>query len=68
MDHLLSAHRRGFATALAVLALSVPVVSSAAQTSPAVVKALEEAETLMEQGDYQAAIGGRAGHPDPGGW
>ena len=56
MIHSLSAYRRTLATALALLMLSVPMASSAAQTSPAFVKALEKGEALMEKGDYKAAI------------
>ena len=48
MTHSLSGYRRAFATALALLTLSVPMASSAAQTSPAFVKALEKGEALMD--------------------
>ena len=56
MIHSLSAYRRALATALALLTLSVPLASSAAQTSPAFDKALEKDEALMEEGDFKAAI------------
>ena len=56
MIHSLSAYRRAFATALALLILSVPAATSPAQTSPAFVKALEKGDALMEKGRYQAAI------------
>ena len=56
MTHSLSSYRRAFATALALLTLSVPIASSAAQTSPAFDQALEKGEALAQEGNYKAAI------------
>ncbi len=56
MTHSLNGYRRAFATVLALLILSVPLASSAEQTSPAFDKALEKGEALMEKGKYEKAV------------
>ena len=41
---------------LVTILLLVPVMMAAAAQEPAFVEAMNQAEALMEQGDYQAAI------------